>query len=308
MPGRIDVIGFGAIAVDHIVYVDRPLSAGKGKVTGRRLAHGGNVATALVAVARLGGRGAFIGWLPELADDVAGVELQREGVDISMAPHRPDAAPIRSQITVGSDGERFIAYDDDVPHGTSDSLAEETFTAAAVLLVDGYAVHSEPAVGRAKALGVTIVADIEWSVGEATDRVMALADHLVLPMAFGRAVTGLNDPTDILDRLWRSDVTAVVLTDGERGSYLRQADDERIWHIPAIPVQTVDTTGAGDCYHGAYALAVARGEKPLDCAAYATAAAALSVTAEGGRSGLPTDAACREIMRQAAAPTIVKLP
>ena len=57
------VLGFGAVTVDDIIYVDRPLSAGKGKVTRRVTDHGGNVATALVAVARLGGRAGFIGWL-----------------------------------------------------------------------------------------------------------------------------------------------------------------------------------------------------------------------------------------------------
>lgn len=302
MSSRFDVIGFGAIAVDHIVYVDRPLSAGKGKVTGQHIGHGGNIATALAAVARLGGRAAFIGWLPEPDADLAGLELERDGVDIAMAPRRPDAAPIRSVITVGPDGDRFIAYDDDVPHGTSDTLADGVLTAAPVLLIDGYAAYSPVAVSQAKALGVRIVADIEWSIGEATERVMALADHLVLPMAFGRLATEADNPATILDRLWREDLVAAVLTDGERGAYLRQSGDTNILHLPAYVVDAVDTTGAGDCFHGAYALATARGEVPLECLAYATAAAALSVTVKGGREGLPSNEACRQLMTSPAAP------
>ncbi len=57
------MLGFGAVAIDDLIYVDRPLAAGKGKVTSRILDYGGNVATALVAVARLGGSAAFVGWL-----------------------------------------------------------------------------------------------------------------------------------------------------------------------------------------------------------------------------------------------------
>lgn len=288
MSRPLHVLGFGALAIDDIIYVDRALTAGKGKVTKRATEHGGNVATALVAVARLGGRGAFIGWLNDqpLAD-VGGRELERNGVDISFAPRHPFAAPIRSVVMVGPDGDRFIAYDDDVLHGTSDALPDAVLTQAPVLLIDGYSVHSESVVARARALGLSIVADIEWTVGPATDRIMALTDHLVLPISFGKSYTGESDPAVILERLWSAERSAVVLTDGDRGSYVRQKDDAVRWHVPAYAVQAVDTTGAGDCFHGAYAFALAEGKGPLGCAAYATAAAAVSVTAHGGRRGCP---------------------
>ena len=63
MTAALQVLGFGSISVDDIIYVDQPLKRGKGRVTNRITEHGGNVATALVAVARLGGRAGFIGWL-----------------------------------------------------------------------------------------------------------------------------------------------------------------------------------------------------------------------------------------------------
>ena len=89
MTHALDVLGFGAIAVDDILYVDRPLSEGKGKIIGRIVDHGGNVATALVAVARLGGRAGFIGWLSDQSvEDSSARELERDGVDTSLAPRR----------------------------------------------------------------------------------------------------------------------------------------------------------------------------------------------------------------------------
>ena len=141
MTHDIRVLGFGAISVADILYVDRPLSAGKGRVTRRIMDHGGNVATALVAVAKLGGRAGFIAWLNDqpLDDNLSARELERHGVDISFAPRRADVRPIQSVITVAPDGERFIAYDDDVPHGTAGTLTDDTLAQAQVLLIDGYA-------------------------------------------------------------------------------------------------------------------------------------------------------------------------
>lgn len=308
MAHPLHVLGFGALAIDDIVYVDRPMAAGKGKVTARATDHGGNVATALVAVARLGGRSAFIGWLSDnpLADE-GGDALARDGVDVSHAPRHPASVPIRSVITVGPDGERFIAYDDDVLHGTAPDLPDAVLRQAPVLLIDGYATHSETVVARARALGLSVVADIEWTVGEATDRLLALCDHLVLPLAFGRYYSGQTEPMAILDWLWSSDRSAVVLTDGDHGAYLRQKDGSEVWHLPAYPVQAVDTTGAGDCFHGAYALALAQGKAPLDCVRTASAAAAISVMTHGGRKGLPDHRTCLDWMSTQAAPVPVLL-
>jgi sugar/nucleoside kinase (ribokinase family) len=302
------VLGFGAISIDDIIYVDRPLSAGKGKVTGRITDHGGNVATALVAVARLGGQAEFIGWLSNRpGGDPSARELERQGVDTSLAPRRADARAIRSVITVGPDGERFVAYDDDVPHGTSETLADDTLARGHVLLVDAYATHALGVVARARALGLAVVADIEWTVGPETDRLMALADHLVLPLGFARVYTGESAAASILGRLWSDDRTAVVLTDGSRGCYVRQDGDAVLWHVPACRVEAIDTTGAGDCFHGAYAFALTEGKPPVDAALYATAAAAISVTGHGGRRALPGRGACLAKLAEPDAPVPMPL-
>jgi sugar/nucleoside kinase (ribokinase family) len=293
----LQVLGFGAIAVDDIIYVDRPLKAGKGKVTSRITDHGGNVATALVAVATLGGRAGFIGWLSdEPHNEPSARDLERYGVDTSFAPRRADARAIRSVITVGSDGDRFIAYDDDVPHGTSDTLANDTLAQALVLVIDGYATHAHTVVARARRLGLVVVADIEWTIGPATETLIGLSDHLVLPYEFARSYTGETNAAAILHKLWSDDRAAVVLTDGDQGAYIRQNGDAVLWHIPAYKVRAVDTTGAGDCFHGAYAFALSEGKSPVACALYATAAAAISVTGQGGRKALPGHSACLALM------------
>ena len=297
------ILGFGASAIDDIVYVAQGLEAGKGKVLRREQDYGGNVATALVAAARLGGRAGFIGWLADPPGrDASAADLERHGVDIAFAPRRPDAAPIRSTIIVAPDGERFIAYDDDVPHGTSDQLGDEVLAPARVLLVDGYAIHSLAVVARARALRLAVVADIEWCAGPATERLMDSADHLVVPFGFAKSFTGEQDAGAMLSRLWSDERAAVILTDGPRGAYLRQRGDDTLWHVPAYPVQPVDTTGAGDCFHGAYAVALAEGKTPLDGVLFSTAASAIAVTGRGGRKALPDRRRCFAMLDRADAP------
>lgn len=304
MARDLQVVGFGSIAVDDIIYVDRPLKAGKGKVVRRLVDHGGNVGTALVAVAKLGGRAGFVGWLRDDGlDDPSARELERQGVDISFAPRRPDARAVRSVIVVGSDGERFIAYDDGGPSGASDALPDETLAQARVLMVDGYAAHSVAVVARARRLGLAVVADVEWTIGAPTDEVIALSNHLVLPIAFARLHAGETDAKAVVGALWTDDRAAVVLTDGENGAFVRETGDAVLWRIPAWKVIPVDTTGAGDCFHGAYAFALTEGKSPVAAAVFASSAAALSVTGHGGRAALPTLPACRSMMARADAPT-----
>jgi sugar/nucleoside kinase (ribokinase family) len=304
----LQVLGFGSVAIDDIIYVDRPLNAGKGRVTSRITEHGGNIATALVAVATLGGRAGFIGWLSDHPlGDPSAREFEKRGVDISLAPRRPDAKAIRATIVVGTDGERFIAYDDDVPHGTADTLADHTLAHAEVLMIDGYAAHALPVVARARQLGLAVVADVEWTIGPATETLIGLSDHLVLPIEFAQSHSGKNCAAAALRKLWSHDRSAVVLTDGDQGAYIRQKGDAVLWRIPAYKVRAVDTTGAGDCFHGAYAFALTEGKSPIASALFATAAAAISVTGHGGRGALPSHSACLSMMAREDAPVPVPI-
>lgn len=295
------VVGFGALSVDDILFVDAPFASGKGRIIGRARTFGGNVATGLVAVARLGGAASFIGWLDDAPSDPAVQDLQSNGVRIDDAPRAPGCKPIRSTITVAPDGERFIAFDDDVRIGTRPDLPDDILGAAGALLIDSYATTSLDIVRRARGLGIPVIADIEASRGPDTDALLALPDHLVLPLSFAREWTGKGAPADALAALWTNARAAVVLTDGERGAWLMEADG-RPRHLPAHRVAAVDTTGAGDCFHGAYALALVEDRPVPDCVRFASAAAALSVGGRGGREALPDAAAVTALLSAPDAP------
>lgn len=297
------ILGFGAISIDEIIYVDRPLSAGQGKVTNRIISHGGNIATALVAAAALGSRSSFIGWLSKQPEyTICASELHKHGVDTSFAPLSFDARPIRSVITVGADGDRFIAYDDDLLHGTSEQTAIEALRQAQILMIDGYAISSLDIVKKARDIGLQIVADIEWSKDAETQQLIELSDHLVLPWDFAAEATNQNQPVAILQSLWSDERKSVVLTKGKEGTFLLESDGSSAWHIPAHEVEVVDTTGAGDCFHGAFASALVSEKPLLKCVQYASTAAAISVTGHGGRGALPSHEACISLLADDSAP------
>lgn len=301
MPRPARIVGFGAVSIDDIYYVDAPLQAGKGRVVRRATAFGGNVATALVAASRLGADASFIGWLDEDPDDPVAAALTAEGVRTDDAPRAAGCRPVRSTITVGSDGDRFIAFDDDVRLGTAPDLPDTVLTSAGAMLIDGYATRSPEAVLRAVSLGLPVIADMEWSEGKATDLLLEACDHLVLPFGFARLHTGQTRPQDVLHALWSDRRNAVVLTDGPNGAYCLAAD-RRPRHLPSHSVSVVDTTGAGDCFHGAYAAALVRGHGIGDCVRFAAAAAALSVSGRGGREALPTGRAVDALLEAKGAP------
>jgi sugar/nucleoside kinase (ribokinase family) len=304
MEGRLDIVGFGSVSLDEILYVDCPLSNGKGRIVERRVDHGGNVGTALVAAAALGARAGFVGWLSS-APSYASVSrsLAEHGVDITRCSFSPTADPICATVIVGNDGERFIAYSDASAAGPKENLVSADWQGASVLLVDSHAASSLDAVRLAVNSGLDVVADIEWSSGPETLQLMSLTHHLVLPWEFAVSQSGTEDPHRMLESLWSIDRRSVVVTHGIHGAYVRSDDDGTRWHVPAHAMNAVDTTGCGDWFHGAYAVALARGSAALERVRFATAAAGIAAEGRGGRGKLATRDAVERLMTQAGAST-----
>ncbi|MDE2726457.1 MAG: PfkB family carbohydrate kinase, partial [Gemmatimonadota bacterium] len=115
---------------------------------------------------------------------------------------------------------------------------------------------------------------------------LGMTDFLIASRVFAEALTGLADPAEAADSLagYGSPVTVVTL--GEEGSYTLAGD--RTFHTPAFPVEVVDTTGAGDVYHGAFIFGLLQKWGLQKIAEFASAVAAMSCTRLGGRQGIPT--------------------
>ena len=257
--------------------------------SGRREVGGGPAATASVAIARLGGKASFAG---RLGDDRTGAalrrELQDEKVDVTWLRHFAGVQSPGSVILVDGKGERLIvAYADPNLPRDADWLAPSRL-GDAVLCDLSWPEGALQCLSMAREAGIPSVldADISRHSREQVAMLVAAADHVVFSRPGLAEFTGTDDMEAGLREAARASHRLIGVTDGADGLFW--LDDGPIRNARPPEVEVVDTVGAGDAFHGALALALAR-QSPLEEAiAFANAVAALKCTRPGGRAGLPT--------------------
>ncbi len=284
-----DVVGFGLNAVDHLCIVPREAEPGeKLRLVGFQRSPGGQAASAMVQCARLGLRAKYVG---KVGGDAVGEysleSIRAAGVDVSDVPAVPGATNQLAMIIVDErTGERTIFWDR--PDGIAtrpDEITAEKVAVGRALLVDG---HDAPAAAKAariaKARGIPVVMDAE-SVKEGTHDTVAHTDLLVASSRFPGQYAGCADDWEALERILDEGPSLAVMTRGERGAIAIARGGTRL-ESPGFRVQVVDTTGAGDVFHGAFVYGLLAGwsiERTLD---FSNAAAALNCTAVGARGGI----------------------
>jgi sulfofructose kinase len=295
-----DIVGLGCAAVDDLFYVPAyPPADAKVQINRHERQGGGLTATALVAAARLGSRCAYAGILGD--DDLSQFLLQRfasEGVDTSLVRRRPNARPIHSVIVVDERTQtRNVFYDLEGVYGAEPGWPDESIIrSAGALYVDHFGVEGMSVAARiAREAGVPVVADLERGEMPGFPDLLALVDHVIVSRAFAAKLTGESDPATAAVKLWHDDRKAVVVTAGEEGCWYI-VHDKPPQHQPAFRVQTVDTTGCGDVFHGAYASALVRRLAIPEVIRFATAAAAIKATRRGGQDGAPTRVEVEEFL------------
>jgi sulfofructose kinase len=248
------------------------------------MAGGGPAANASVTVARLGGLAAFCGYLGrDLFGDLHLAELRAEGVLTDWVVRGPHPTPL-SMILVKPDGKRTVVNFKEETPPLEPGQVDLSRLAPGVLLMDGHEPElSLTLIREARRRGVPTVLDA-GSVQSGAGRLAGHVDHLIASSRFARELTGEIDARRALRSL-STLAPVVAVTLGEEGFLWRREDREEHW--PALPVEVVDTTGAGDVFHGAYALEIARGGSVEGAFRMARAAAALSCTGLGARSPIP---------------------
>lgn len=297
-----DVVGVGVNAVDHLCIVDPfPTFDSKSALAGYDCQPGGQVATALVALARWGSRTTYLGTF----GDGALAELSRrslvdDGVDVSAARSRRGVANQTAVILVDrASGERTILMHRPAALTLRpDELDRGLVTSGRVLHLDGYdADAAYTAASWARAAGVPVVVDVDTRVGP-VERLLAITDAVIVSRQFASDLTGAVTPEGALTRLVASTRAAVVvITLGAAGAIAASAAGT--FRAPGYAVQAVDTTGAGDIFHAGFIHGLLRGWSLEETLAFANASAALKCTKLGGRPGIPTVAAAQALMRQA---------
>ena len=291
---QFDVAGVGCVSIDDFLYVDAFQTDDKGRIQSRERQPGGNIATALVAAAVLGATVAFVGRLSDREDGaLVRADLAAYGVDLQFALPDLEARPIRATIVVFQHGDRFIAYDDATRIGLLPGDDVTALLQSRIVLLDTYALASTISAFGAEVGKLPIVADVEADVEPNS---LAKVQHLVLPMAFARRLTAESEPAAIVNALWNDRRSTVVITDGADGVWFRDVGSADCRYQPSFEVPVVDTTGCGDVFHGAYAVALARGFDASERVRFAAAAGAICATGRGGRGRLPTEHDIAELL------------
>lgn len=298
-PG-LDVVGLGECSIDEVWLVDGlPAAGSKVRAARRDRLGGGQVATAMVACARLGLRAAYVG---AVGDDAAGAEvrsgLSAEGVDVSRVRVVAGGATRTALILVDAAcGERTI-----VEHRNAAVMLDpaalplDLLGHACVLHLDATEITASVAAARAaRELGLVVSLDVD-QLAPGLDELLALVDVCVTSAALPCQLTGEADPERALEKLRRRTGPFVACTLGARGAMA--IDGDSVTRAPALTMPVVDTTSAGDAFHAAVICALLEGRTVIETLRFANAAAALTCR-DLGRRGCPTRDEVLALMAQA---------
>ena len=255
-------------------------------------------ANAAVAIAALGGAAA---WCGRLGDDATGktlmAMLRRCSVSTEGATIVPGGQSPSSAISLDPQGERLLAVhlgaglpeDAPVPPTAVDG-------AGAVLADPRWVGGAEQLFALAARRGLPRVLDADVAPPHILRRLAPQADHVIFSERGLVEFSGVADPATGLAQAARSLDATVAVTLGARGSLWWR--DGRAIALPAPSVVARDTTGCGDVFHGAYALALAERSTIEEAARFATAAAALKATRGDGWDGMPRRAEVVDLLRR----------
>ncbi len=296
------VAGLGQCSLDYITTLKAyPEEDTKAEVEGITVQGGGPVATALVALSRLGVKSYFSGII---SNDRAGAEiragLKKEGVDTRGLRQRPGGESQRAFIVAASSsGTRTIFWQRPTVAPLSANEVRASFLKDKdFLLLDALMpAASIKAATLANRAGVPVMCDA-GSVREGMAELLPLCDYVVASEVFARSYAGT--PVKCLKALGGIGVKAATVTLGRKGSITaeREPGIGARFTTPAFKVKAVDTTGAGDVFHGGYIYGLLQGWKLERVVEFASAVAALKCEVPGGRSGIPFLGVVKEFMRK----------
>ncbi|MDW7656314.1 MAG: PfkB family carbohydrate kinase [Bacillota bacterium] len=288
----VDVLGIGGSLFDTFFVVsDYPVEDTKLKAKATLNQCGGPVATALTAASKLGMSCAFIG---AMGDDPAGQAMLADfhvySVHTSGIRIRTHCQSAASMILVNEAKKtRTIIWSpgDAAPLGPAE-IPENLIRQAKVLHLDGLQHDAALAVAQQfKAAGKRVSFDA-GSFHPGVEALLPLADWLICAEEFVLRLTGAQSAEEaVIEAFKRYQPEVVAATQGKSGG-LWTTDGRTVQRYLPAPVTVVDTTGAGDVFHGAAIYARLQGWDWPEVFAFASAVAALKCTKLGGRTGIPT--------------------
>jgi|LSQX01.2.fsa_nt_gb sugar/nucleoside kinase (ribokinase family) len=286
-----DIVGIGAAVYDILIVCDSyPAEDTKLKANRTKQSGGGPCATGLVAASKLGAKCGYIG---VLSDDAGGVFLQQDFNKYNVAM---DGIKIENGyssfcsyviINEKKSTRTCLFYRGDLPELSLDEKQKDMIKNAKILMVDGNELNAAIEAAKCAKENHTKVLYDAGGMYEGIDQLLPLADILIPSEEFALKYTGSDNAQDAAKKLFdmfRPDV--VVITCGKQGGVLY--DGIKLTHYPALEVEAVDTNGAGDVFHGAFAFAQVKGYDYYKSCIFSSGVSALKCTRLGAREGAPT--------------------
>lgn len=292
---QFDAAGFGVNAVDHLLVVpEYPNADSKTRLVRHQQGAGGQTASAIVALQRLGMRTTYAGRFGTDDEGRFGLQsLKDEGVEVEFAEAIEGARTQVGYIIIEAKrGERTVIWnrDERLAYSTEDAPVEFAGRARVIHLDSHDPLACALMAREARAAGTIVSADID-NVYDGLPDLLPLIDVLISSKEFPRLLTGIEDAhTALVEIKARYGCAIVGLTKGGRGATIFCGGE--FLETPAfqVPGGCVDTTGAGDAFHGGFLYAMLQGEEIEASMKIGCAVAALGCRVLGARTGLPTRA------------------
>ncbi len=295
------IVGIGANVCDTLIGVHTyPTEDTKQAATEIVQCGGGPCATGLTTAARLGADCAFIG---SLTDDAAGSflyrDLEKYKVSTELVESIPGYTSFSSYIFLSEDtaARTCVFHRGNVPKKPLTESQKGAIRRADILMVDGNDLEMAIEGARvAKESGTMVLYDA-GGLYDGVEKLLALTDILIPSCEFSLKVTGESDVRKAAEKLYNTySPSVLVITMGKEGGILY--DGKACISYPSFPVNAVDTNGAGDVFHGAFAYAYAEGLSAEKACVFSSAVSAIKCTKVGARAAVPTRAEVIEFLRE----------
>ena len=262
---------------------------------------GGNALNAAIGIARLGGRASVCGPMGDIRETSSRFifdKLAHEGIETNHLLHMPGLVTPISAVLVDPSGERTIVTFRDpelwkVKLPATERLLDDC---AAILTESRCAGFCTELCAEAVRRGIPVIVDVDRAMS-LREGLLNASSHLVFSSEPLQETADVTDDAQALMKIAKLTPSFLAGTRGPRGTIWLD-ENGAIRETPAFPVHTVDTLGAGDVFHGAFALAITEKQELREALRFASAAAALKCTRFGGAFAAPQRAEVEALLSQ----------
>lgn len=284
------IVGIGANVFDTLYNIPTyPTEDTKMRAYASKTAGGGPVATGLVAAQKLGENTSYIG---VLSDDNGGKFLKEDfekyGVNTDLIEVKSGYRSFASVLWLSADtATRTCVFDKgDLPPLVLNDNQKQAIKEAEILMVDGNEIDAAVEAAKIARENATKVLYDCGGLYEGVEKLLALTDIMIPSEEFSLGHTGCKTAEEAAKKLYETyHPEIVVVTQGKKGGLFYDGND--IINYPIYPAKVVDSNGSGDVFHGAFAVAVAKGYDYLKCCHFSSAVSGLKCTGVGARESVP---------------------